>query len=69
MSLNKPFIPVRLDAVSNDITRFRIRHPAVENVDALLGSVVDQLHAFLLRMALQPLTAKADLTDLQICFS
>ena len=41
MSLNKPFTRLCFDALSNDITRFRIRHPAVENVDPLCGGVVD----------------------------
>ena len=40
MSLNEPLTAVFFDSFSNDISGFRVCHPAVENVDPLCGCVV-----------------------------
>ena len=68
MALNVPVGAVIPDAQTDDVPGLRVRHPAVKNVDAGVGGVMDQLHTFFLRMALEPFRAEADLTDLQPCF-
>ena len=69
MALNKPLPAVLLDSFSDDVSRFRIGHPAVQNVDPLRSSIMNQLDALLFRMALQPFSAETDLADLKVCFS
>ena len=69
VSLNIPLAAVVLNPFPDNISGLRIRHPAVQNIDSLCGRIMDQLNAFLFRMPLQPLSAKADLTDHQPCFS
>ena len=68
MALNVPVGTVVPDAQTDDVPGLRVRHPTVKNVDAGVGGVMDQLHTFFLRMALEPFRAKADLADLQPCF-
>ena len=69
MALNKPLAAILLDSFSDDVSRFRIGHPAVQNVDPLRSSIMNQLDTLLFRMALQPFSSKTDLTDLKLCFS
>lgn len=69
MALNIPPAAIILNALADDVTGLRIRHPAVQNVNPLRGRIVDQVDALLLRVALQPLSAEADLADEQPGFS
>ena len=65
VALDIPVAAVVPDAFTDDVPGCRVCHPAVENVDALCGGVVDQLNALCLGVPLQPFPTEADLTDLQ----
>jgi hypothetical protein len=62
MSLHIPGIPASGHGFSDDISRLRICHPAVHDVDALAMSILQKPDGMLFVMAFQPLAAKADLT-------
>lgn len=62
VSLDKPFAAIILDSFSDDISGFRISHPAVKDVDSFRGCIVDQFNSLFFRMALQPFSAEADFT-------
>ena len=49
------------DRLPDDISGFRIGHPAVDDIDPLFGRIAHQFHRLLLRVALQPFAAESDL--------
>ena len=67
--LNVPLIAVFVDTLADDVAGLGVSHPAIQDVDALGGCVLDQRDAFFFGVALQPLAAKADLADLQVCLA
>ena len=69
MALDQPFLTISLHALSDDISGFGIRHPAVDDIDAFLPRIADQFHGLFFVVALQPLSSESDLTDKQTCFS
>ena len=69
MSLYIHFIAAVFQCRTDDIARLRIRHPAVNNINALFHRMADQLYGFIKFMPFQPLAAKAYLTDHKFCFS
>ena len=69
MSLNEPLTAVFFDSFSNDISGFRVCHPAVQNIDSFGRSIADQLNALFFRMTFQPFSTEADFTHLKICLS
>ena len=69
VALNDPMGAVFVNALADDIARLGVRHPAVQKVDALGCGVPDQLNALVLRMALQPFAAKADLAHKKSSFA
>ena len=69
MPLNIPLAAVLPNALADDISGLRVCHPAVQNVDPLRGRIANQVDAFRLRMALQPLAAESDFADLQSRFA
>ena len=69
MSLNDPLFPILADGVSHKGADVGLGHEAVQHVDARLTGGVYHRKDLLLALALQPLTAKRDLTDGQACIS
>ena len=66
VALHEPLIPAVCDGLADDAAALRVRHPAVDDVDALGVGVADQFDGVGLVVALQPLAAKAHLAHLQI---
>ena len=69
VALHIPARPVVRDGFADDVPRFGVGHPAVDDVDAQAVGVTHQGDGFALFVPLQPLAAKAHLADHQICFS
>ena len=69
MPLHNPSGAVFLNRLSDDIPGFRVRHPAVDDIDSLFVGIFQQGNGFAFLMPLQPFTAEADLADLQVGLS
>ena len=69
MPLHDPFFALSFHGLPDDVPGFRVRHPAVNDVDALFPGIAQQFHGFRFVVALQPFPAETDLTDLQSCLS
>ena len=65
MALDNPLLPVALKRVANLGADLWVRHPAVQDVDALLLTAADDGGDLFLVVPLQPLGPQADFADLQ----
>lgn len=65
MPLDDPLLPVSTDSVADLSAHLWVRHPAVQNIDAIaFTTLYDRLDLFF-RVTFQPLRPQADLADLQ----
>ena len=69
MALYEPVIAMAFHAFAYDISRFRVGHPAVDDIDAFLRGVADEFDGMRFVVAFQPFRAKTDLADFKPCFS
>ena len=69
MSLNDPFVPAVFDGISDIGADIWLGHPAVQDVDALFLTDVNDLFYLFCVVAFQPFASETDLTDIETCFS
>ena len=69
VTLHDPLDPAAFHALADDVSGFRIRHPAVDDVDPQFTRVADQVHGMRLVVTLQPFAAEADLAHQKPCLS
>ena len=69
VSLNDPFVPAAFDRISDIGADIWLRHPAVQNIDSLFLTYINDLFYLFCVVAFQPFASKTDLTDLETCFS
>ena len=69
VSLNDPFVPAVFDGISDIGADIWLGHPAVQDVDALFLTDVNDLFYLFCVVAFQPFASETDLTDIETCFS